>query len=150
MGNVRDFDAMMWESRMNRPDAGKQYHAHLSNFAPKKLGKNPTIHSHVWVGDDVEIGDNVKIQAFAFIPNGVTIHNDVFIGPHVCFTNDRNPPSDRLDKTIVCDGARIGANATILPGIIIGAGALVGAGAVVTKTIPPGETWVGNPARKLK
>ena len=143
------FDHIMWESRNNRPD-GKQYHVHLSNFAPKSVGKNPTIHSHVWVGDDVIIGDNVKIQAFAFVPNGVTIGNDVFIGPHVCFTNDKNPPHGDFRETIVEDGVRIGANATILPGVILGAGCLIGAGAVVTKSVPTGETWLGNPARKYE
>ena len=150
MGNVADFDAMMWEARFNEPDGGKQYYAHLSNFRPKSLGKGCTIHSHVWVGDDVTIGDNVKIQAFTFIPNGVTIGNNVFIGPHVCFTNDKKPPSDTLSTTVVGDGAAIGANSTILPGITIGEGAMIGAGSVVTKSIPPGETWFGNPARKYE
>ena len=123
-----------------------------------------TVHSHVWIGDDVKIGKNVKIQAFAFIPNGVTIENDVFIGPHVCFTNDPkmdivpsnwNEYSLEMDvaprfvptKTLVKRGARIGANACILAGVTIGEGAIVGMGAVVLRDVPDGETWVGNPAR---
>lgn len=110
-----------------------------------------TVHSHVWIGSDVKIGKNVKIQAFAFIPNGVTIEDDVFIGPHVCFTND--PKMDIVPtgeftptNTIVKRGAKIGANASIRAGVTIGEGARIGMGAVVLKDVPPGETWVGNPA----
>lgn len=111
-----------------------------------------TIHSHVWIGDDVKIGRNVKIQAFAFIPNGVTVEDDVFIGPHVCFTNDPKMdivPQGRFTptKTLVKRGARIGANATIRAGVTIGKDAIIGMGAVVTKDVPDGQTWVGNPAK---
>jgi UDP-2-acetamido-3-amino-2,3-dideoxy-glucuronate N-acetyltransferase len=127
----------------------KQYKPELSNITTKNIGENCTIHSHVWIGDKVEIGNNVKIQAFAFIPNGVSINDDAFIGPHVCFTNDKVPPSDMVIPTIVEKGARIGANATILPGVLIGSGALVGAGAVVTKNVRPNATVIGNPAREV-
>ena len=112
-----------------------------------------TVHSHVWIGDDVRIGKNVKIQAFAFIPNGVTIEDDVFIGPHVCFTND--PKMDIVPrgqfsptKTLVKKGARIGANASIRAGVTIGEGAIIGMGSVVIKSVPDGEMWFGNPASK--
>jgi acetyltransferase-like isoleucine patch superfamily enzyme len=105
----------------------------------------------VWIGDDVRIGKNVKIQGFAFIPNGVIIEDDVFIGPHVCFTND--PKMDILPQgqftptqTTVKRGARIGANSSIRAGVVIGEGARIGMGAVVLKDVPPSETWVGNPA----
>lgn len=132
---------------------GTKFHfPELSNIGECLIGSNCKIHSHVWIGDGVRIGDWVKIQAFAFIPPGVTIHDGVFIGPHVCFTNDRHPPShaEQWEETIVFSGASIGAGAIILPGIRIGANAKIGAGSVVTKNVPDGETWVGNPARPLR
>lgn len=133
-----------------QPFRGKQYKPELSNVGNyNKIGEDCVIHSHVWIGDDVFIGNRCKIQAFAFIPNGVCISNDVFIGPHVCFTNDKNPPNGDFKQTMVEDDVAIGANATILPGVHIGRGAKIGAGAVVTKSVPAGEVWVGNPAKPL-
>jgi acetyltransferase-like isoleucine patch superfamily enzyme len=83
--------------------------------------------------------------------DGVHLEDDVFIGPNVTFTNDIYPRSqqhqDVIPKTRVCQGVSIGANSTILPGLIIGKKSMVGAGSVVTKSIPPGELWLGNPAR---
>ena len=99
------------------------------------------------MGDEVKIGKNVKIQAFTFIPNGVIIGDDVFIGPHVCFTNDKHPPSDLMEETTVGRGASIGANSTILCGVSIGRGAVIGAGSVVTKSVADGATVYGNPAK---
>lgn len=121
----------------------------LSNIGKCTVGDNCTIHSHVWIGDRVKIGDRCRIQAFCFIPTGVRIGNDVFLGPHVCFTNDRYPPSTDWTPTMVEDFVSIGANSTILPGVTLGQGCKIGAGSVVTKDVPAGETWVGNPARKL-
>lgn len=77
------------------------------------------------------------------------IGDDVFIGPRVTFTNDKYPPSPDWLVTTVGDRASIGAGAIILPGLTLGEGCMIGAGAVVTKDVPAGETWVGNPARKL-
>ena len=128
------------------------YNGHLSNIHRNvDFGKGCTIHSHVWIGDGVTIGQNTKIQAFAFIPQGVTIGKNVFIGPHVCFTNDKHPPSHGKGwkPIVVKDGASIGARAVILPDVTIGEKAVIGAGAVVTKDVPDGATWVGNPARSL-
>lgn len=115
------------------------------------IGDGTRIHSHVWIGPKVVIGSGCKIQPFAFIPDGVTVKDGVFIGPHACFTNDKHPPSNGRGwaKTVVEDGAVIGAGAVILPGLTIGKGAVIGAGAVVTKDVPAGETWCGNPARPL-
>ena len=132
--------------------AVKYWHNRLSNISPKAIiGDGCVIHSHVWIGDGVEIGKNCKIQAFSFLPNGVVIGNDVFIAPRVTFTNDKNPPSgkDKWLMTWVGDGAVIGAGAVILPGVIIGMKSVVGAGAVVTKDVPDGVTVVGNPAKPL-
>lgn len=128
------------------------YRPELSNINPKaKFGKDCTIHSHVWIGGDVKIGDRVKIQAYTFIPDGVIIEDDVFIGPHVVFTNDPRMEMDRSKwaKTLVKAGAKIGANACIKAGVKIGERSIIGMGAVVTRDIPPNEIWVGNPATKL-
>lgn len=108
------------------------------------------IHNYTWIGNEVEIGDGSKVQAFAFIPNGVIIGKNVFIGPHVCFTNDLHPHAQGEWKqlgTLVKDNASIGANATILPGITIGKGAMIGAGSIVTKDVPDGATWIGTGVR---
>jgi acetyltransferase-like isoleucine patch superfamily enzyme len=80
------------------------------------------------------------------------LEDDVFVGPNATFTNDRHPRSrQRVEYPLatVRQGASIGAGAIILPGLIIGRGAMIGAGAVVTKSVPDGETWVGNPARRI-
>lgn len=127
----------------------KIWHPEKSVLLDFKIGENCTIHAPVWIGTNVVIGNRVRIQAFAFIPDGVTLEDDVFIGPHVCFTNDKYPPSSNWSKTLVKNGARVGAGAVILPGITIGEGATVGAGSVVTKDVEPLSTVVGNPARVI-
>lgn len=117
-----------------------------------KIGKKCIIGKGVYIDSKVEVGDNCKIQNFATLYQGVLIGNDVFIGPHVCFTNDLYPRAaiwneDRLEKTLVKDGASIGANSTILAGVTIGKYAMVGAGSVVTKDVSDYELVVGNPAK---
>jgi acetyltransferase-like isoleucine patch superfamily enzyme len=113
------------------------------------------IGSYVEIGRGVVIGDNCKIETGAFIPPGIIIKNNVFIGPHTCFTNDKKPDltnnkSFSITPTLVEDGAAIGANATIVCGVTIHKNALIGAGAVVTKDVPENKTVVGNPAKILK
>lgn len=127
----------------------KVWYAELSNHGEAVCGEHCTIHSHTWIGDRVSIGSFCKIQAFTFIPTGVRIGNNVFMGPRVTFTNDKHPPSTEWSITIVEDHVSIGAGAVILPGVTLHKGCKIGAGAVVTKDVPEGETWVGNPARKL-
>lgn len=107
---------------------------------------------YIWIGNNVKVGEGCKIQPYAFIPDGVTLEDNVFVGPGAVFTNDKNPPSNGKGwaKTLVKKNAVIGANATILPGVIIGEGAKIGAGSVVTRNVPDGETWVGNPAKLIK
>jgi acetyltransferase-like isoleucine patch superfamily enzyme len=115
------------------------------------IGEDCTIGQGCYI-DNAKIGDRVKIQNNVSIFTGVTLEDDVFIGPSVVFTNVRKPRSAEIippcdyAKTIVRKGASIGANATIVCGIEIGEGAMIGAGAVVTKNVPPGVTIVGNPA----
>jgi UDP-2-acetamido-3-amino-2,3-dideoxy-glucuronate N-acetyltransferase len=128
----------------------KIWHREKSVILTKKIGKGSRIHAPVWIGKDVVVGQNVKIQAFAFLPDGVKLEDNVFIGPGVIFTNDKYPPSDNWTETLVKEGASIGANCTILPGIRIGKKSLIGAGSVVLHDVPDGEVWVGNPARKIK
>jgi len=124
--------------------------AHVRNGA--KIGKNGNIGKDVYIDTNVVIGDNCKIQNFASLYHGLTVGNDVFIGPHVCFTNDLYPRAciwtdERLAKTKVKDGASIGANSTIVAGITIGFSAMIGAGSVVTKDVPDYALVFGNPAR---
>ena len=118
-----------------------------------KIGKNCKIAAFVEIQKEVNIGDNCAIEAFAYIPTGVKLEDEVFIGPHVCFTNDKKPravnPGWKLVPTIVKKGASIGAGATIVCGVTIGEGAMVGAGAVVTKDVPSNTLVVGNPAKPV-
>lgn len=120
-------------------------------FPNCKIGENCNICANVLIENDVIIGNNVTVKPCVQLWDGTTIEDDVFIGANVTFTNDRNPKSKNtdwvLEKTHICKGASIGANATILPGITIGENAMVGAGSVVTKDVPAGEVWVGNPAK---
>lgn len=129
---------------------GKVYFPELSNIQARSIGKNVVIHSHVWIGDKVSIPDYMKIQAFVFIPNGVSFEKGVFLGPRVCFTNDRNPPHDEYLETHVEEHAAIGAGAVILPGITIGKHSLIGAGSVITKDVPAFSVVVGNPGKVIR
>ena len=116
-----------------------------------QIGRNCNICSHVFIENDVTIGDRVTVKCGVQIWDGIRIDDDVFIGPNVTFTNDHFPRSQRRPKTFaktqIHMGASIGANATILPGISIGRGAMVAAGSVVTRDIPAGQLWLGNPAK---
>jgi UDP-2-acetamido-3-amino-2,3-dideoxy-glucuronate N-acetyltransferase len=137
------------------------YHPDQVNLYGCEIGDGCRIGSFVEIRRDAKIGRNVKIQAFAFIPEGVNVGDGCFVGPHVCFTNDRYPESTGPDgklkgskdwkivETWVREGASIGANATILCGVTIGRGALVGAGAVVTKDVPDFAIVAGVPARVI-
>ncbi len=118
------------------------------------IGNNCNICSHCFIENNVKIGNSVIIKCGVQIWDGTIIEDDVFIGPNVTFTNDKNPKSHsqnwKCAGVVVKKGASIGANATILPGVTIGQGAIVGAGAVVTKDVISETTVVGNPARILE
>jgi acetyltransferase-like isoleucine patch superfamily enzyme/dTDP-4-dehydrorhamnose 3,5-epimerase-like enzyme len=115
------------------------------------IGRDCNICDHVFIENDVVVGDRVTVKCGVQLWDGVTLEDDVFVGPNATFTNDPFPRSrhypDRFARTTVRAGASIGANATLLPGIEIGQRAMVGAGAVVTRDVPPGVIVTGNPAR---
>lgn len=102
----------------------------------------------------VKIGNGVRIHTQAFIPEFTVLEDNVWIGPNVVITNAKYPLSPEVKETLagptIRQGAKIGANATLLPGIVIGRNALVGAGSVVTKDVPDGAVVVGNPAKVIK
>ncbi|MCX7696309.1 MAG: N-acetyltransferase [Bacteroidales bacterium] len=119
-----------------------------------EIGENCNIGQNVVVSPAVKLGRNVKVQNNVSIYTGVICEDDVFLGPSMVFTNVSNPRSaivrrDKYEQTIVKRGATIGANATIVCGVVIGEYAFVGAGAVVTKDVPPYALVVGNPARQI-
>lgn len=115
------------------------------------IGADCNICDGVFIENDVLVGNRVTVKCGVQLWDGLVVEDDVFIGPNVTFTNDRFPRSkvfpEKFLNTIVRKGASIGANATILPGLEIGAGAMVGAGSVVTRSVPANAISVGNPAR---
>lgn len=147
-GGVFVHEAGICESQ--RVGAGTRIWAFAHVLPGAQLGQDCNICDHVFVENDVVVGDRVTVKCGVQLWDGVRIGNDVFVGPNVTFTNDRFPRSkqypDSFLPTIVEDCASIGANATILPGITVGRAAMVGAGAVVTKDVPPNAVVVGNPA----
>jgi UDP-2-acetamido-3-amino-2,3-dideoxy-glucuronate N-acetyltransferase len=124
-----------------------------------RLGKNCIIGKGVYIDFEVCLGDNVKVQNYVSIYHGVTLEDGVFVGPHVCFTNDLRPRAINTDgslkaaddwvlsPTLIRRGAALGANSTIVCGVTIGAWAMIGSGSVVTRDIPDYGLVRGNPAR---
>jgi acetyltransferase-like isoleucine patch superfamily enzyme len=117
------------------------------------IGRNCVIAKDVYIDQYVHIGDHCKVQNSSSIYFGVTIQDEVFIGPHVAFTNDRIPRTFNADwqasHTVVEHGASLGANVTVRCGVTIGAYAMVAAGSVVTKDVAPYSMVIGNPARHV-
>jgi acetyltransferase-like isoleucine patch superfamily enzyme len=137
------------------------YHPDLVNLYGCSIGAETRIGTFVEIQRGAAIGARCKVSSHCFICEGVVVEDGVFLGHGVTFTNDRYPralsadgalksASDwRLEPTRVRQGASIGSNATILPGVTIGAFALIGAGSVVTSDVPDGVTVAGVPARIL-
>jgi UDP-2-acetamido-3-amino-2,3-dideoxy-glucuronate N-acetyltransferase len=136
-------------------------HPELVNLYGCTIGDNCKIASFVEIQRGVVLGNNVKVEAFAFIPTGVRIEDGAFIGPHVCFTNDRYPRAAgdagellaaddwQVVPTLVKRGASIGANATIVCGVTIGENSLVGAGSTITHDVAPNTLVLGSPGRPV-
>ena len=126
---------------------------HFCHVMPRaRIGERCNIGQNVLVSSDVILGNNVKIQNNVSLYIGVIVEDDVFLGPSMVFTNVINPRShvnrkDEYKSTLVCKGASVGANATIVCGITLGKYCFVGAGAVVTKDIPDYALVYGSPAR---
>lgn len=115
-----------------------------------KIGKDCNICAHTLIEGKVIIGDRVTIKSGVYIWDNTIIENDVFIGPCAAFTNDKYPrPKEhnkKFESIYIKEGASIGANVTILPGVTIGKKSIIGAGSVVTKNIPDYAIAYGNPA----
>ncbi len=118
------------------------------------IGHNVSVGTLSVIEHHVEIGNNVRIHTQAFIPEYSVLEEGCWIGPNVVLTNAKYPLSpgvkDSLAGPVIKKGAKIGANATLLPGIVIGENALVGAGSVVVKDVPDGAVVAGNPARIIR
>jgi UDP-2-acetamido-3-amino-2,3-dideoxy-glucuronate N-acetyltransferase len=116
-----------------------------------RIGVDCNLCAHVFIENDVVLGNRVTIKSGVQLWNGTVVEDDVFIGPNVTFANDKFPRSkhhlDRHPQTLISRGASIGANATILPGLTIGRSSMVGAGAVLTGNVPANAIVTGNPAR---
>ena len=125
---------------------------HVSGGA--RIGQNVSLGQNVFVGNNVQIGDNCKIQNNVSVYDNVTLDEGVFCGPSMVFTNVYNPRSlverkDQYRDTHVGKGATLGANCTIVCGVVIGAFAFIGAGAVITKDVKPYALMVGVPAKQI-
>lgn len=123
--------------------------AHI--LAGAVIGEDCNVCDHVFIENDVTLGDRVTVKCGVYLWDGICLADDVFVGPNATFTNDVLPRSkqypESFSRTNIDRGVSIGANATILPNLRIGSNAMVGAGAVVTSSVPPNAIVVGNPAR---
>lgn len=125
------------------------------------VGDQTVVARGAYIDKDVHVGKNCKIGNYACVYWPASVGDGVFIGPHAVLTNDKYPSAVNKDGSIksqsdwtpmgvvVEDGASIGACAVVVAGVRIGAGAMIGAGAVVTRDVPAGETWCGNPAVRI-
>ena len=131
--------------------AGTRVWAFAHILPNARIGAGCNICDHVFIENDVIVGDRVTVKSGVQLWDGLRVEGDVFIGPNATFTNDRFPRSKQypgtFTQTVVEQGASIGANATILPGLRLGRHCMIGAGAVVTRSVPPYAIVVGNPAR---
>ncbi len=135
------------------------HHVHIREGV--MVGRNCIVGKGAYLDAGVSVGNNVKIQNYALLYHGVTLEDGVFIGPHACFANDKQPRAVNPDGSLKADtdwevgailvreGASVGASAVVLPGVTIGRWAMVGSGAVVTSDVPDYGLVLGNPARRV-
>jgi acetyltransferase-like isoleucine patch superfamily enzyme len=161
MSNRFNHPAALVESDQIGPGTRVWAFAHV--MAGARIGSNCNICDHAFVESGASVGNNVTLKNHVCVWQGVTLEDDVFVGPHVSFTNDRRPRSPRmpqvrvryerianwLEPTVVEQGASIGANATIVPGIRLGRYCMIAAGSVVTSDVAPFALMVGTPARQF-
>lgn len=138
---------------------GTQIWMHCQIREDVRIGDECILGKNIYMDPGVQVGSRVKIQNNVSLFSGVTLEDGVFVGPHVCFTNDKVPRAVNPDGTLkaatdwqisdtrVCTGAAIGANSTIVCGVTIGAWSMIGSGSVVTHSVPPYALVYGNPAR---
>lgn len=126
---------------------------HVMVREENNIGDNVSIGTSSVVEHHVTIGDDVRIHTNAFVPETSILEDGCWIGPHVVITNALYPLSPNVKKeltgAVIKRNAKVGANATLLPGVVIGENSLVGAGSVVTKDIPPNKVAAGNPAKVI-
>ena len=127
-----------------------------------RIGDRTKVGTFVEIQKNAVVGSDCKISSHTFICEGVTIHDRVFVGHGVTFINDRYPRATNregamqtetdweVEDTVVAEGASIGSGCTLLGGISIGRDSIIGAGSVVTRSVPSGEIWAGNPARFVR
>jgi UDP-2-acetamido-3-amino-2,3-dideoxy-glucuronate N-acetyltransferase len=131
--------------------AGTRIWAFAHVLPGARMGSDCNICDHVFIENDVVLGDRVTVKCGVSLLDGLEVGDDVFIGPNAAFMNDGFPRSKQrpaeFERTIIRDGASLGANCTILAGLTIGKRAMVGAGCVLTRDVPANAIVVGNPAR---
>ena len=141
--------AVVDEGAQIGPDTKIWHLAHIRSTA--QIGSGCVIGRNVYVDADVVIGNLVKVQNNVSVYQGVTLEDEVFVGPSAVFTNDLRPraqnPDWQITPTVVRKGASIGANATIVCGVEVGSYAMIAAGSVVTRDVAPYQLVAGNPAR---
>jgi UDP-2-acetamido-3-amino-2,3-dideoxy-glucuronate N-acetyltransferase len=143
--------------------AGTRVWAFAHVMPGAQIGANCNVGDHAFVESGAVVGNNVTLKNNVCVWLGVTLEDDVFVGPNATFTNDRHPRSPRMPQvrdrykqidtwmspTVVERGVAIGANATILPGVRLGRYSMIAAGSVVTQDVPPFALVVGSPARQI-
>lgn len=142
---------------------GKNVHIHdFTNLYGCEIGNEVKIGAFVEIQKGAKIGSRCKISSHTFICEGVTLEDEVFVGHHVVFINDRYPRATNRNgelqseadwnciSTLIRRGASIGSGAVLLCGITVGENAIIGAGSVVTRDVPPDTIVAGNPARVIK